>query len=136
MNGVCLLVAGALRATLATSDFTLAWQHSIEKIRWEERYQASGARLDLVGARIQGSGAGMAPPPDARLRNGWWTWRPNTPPLAELRLSLSPYTRDYDLCWGGRCRALRDVVACREPTAVVTGRPCKHRANPPRAGPA
>ena len=136
MNGVCLLVAGALRATLATSDFTLAWQHSVEKIRWEERYQASGARLDLVEARIQGSGAGMDPPPDARLRNGWWTWRPNTPPLAELRLSLSPYTRDNDLCWGGPCRALRDVVASREPTAVVTVRPCKHRANPPRAGPA
>jgi len=125
VNGVCLLVAGALRATLATSDFTLAWQHSVEKIRWEERYQASGARLDLVEARIQGSGAGMDPPPDARLRNGWWTWRPNTPPLAELRLSLSPYTRDYDLCWSGRCRALRDVVASREPTAVVTVRACQ-----------
>jgi len=127
VDAVCLLVAGALRATLATSDFTLAWQHSVEKIRWEERYRVSGAKLDLVEARIQGSGAGIDPPPAARLRDGWWTWRPDTAPLVELRLTLSPYTRDYDLCWNGRCRTLRDVAATREPTAVVTLRPCKEQ---------
>jgi hypothetical protein len=126
VNAVCLLVAGALRATLATSDFTLAWQHSVEKIRWEERYHIGSAKLDLVEASIQGSGAGMDPPPQARLRNGSWTWRPNTSPLAELRLTLSPYTRDYDLCWSGQCRKLRDVVGSREPTAVVTVRPCEN----------
>jgi len=127
VDAVCLLVAGALRATLATSDFTLAWQHSVEKIRWEERYRVSGAKLDLVEARIQGSAAGIDPPQAARLRDGWWTWRPDTAPLAELRLTLSPYTRDYDLCWNGRCRTLRDVAATREPTAVVTLRPCKEQ---------
>jgi hypothetical protein len=133
LNGLCLLVAGALRATLATSEFTLAWQHSVEKIRWEERYRVSGATLDLLEARIQGSGAGMDPPPEARLRNGWWTWRPATPPLRELRLTLSPYTRDYDLCWSGRCETLRSIVAVGEPTAIVTVRAC---VSPPRAGPA
>jgi hypothetical protein len=72
----------------------------------------------------------MDPPPDATFRDGWWTWHPAVPPLPELRLTLSSYTRGYDLCWGGRCHSLRrlvssgaaDVVgavvqiqACREP---------------------
>ena len=124
MNGVCLLVAGVLRATVPADEFTLAWQHSVEKIRWEERYRVEGTKLDPVEARIQGSGAGIDPAPDARLRDGWWTWRPGSTPLAELRLTLSPYTRDYDLCWSGRCRALRDIVAIADPTAVVTVRAC------------
>ena len=125
MDAVCLLIGGVLRATLATGDFTLAWQHSVEKIRWEERYRVSGGKLDLIEARIQGSGAGIDPPQHARLRDGWWTWRPGTPPLAELRLSLSPYTRDYDVCWNGRCRALRQVTGSGESTAVITVRPCR-----------
>jgi hypothetical protein len=125
VDALCLLVAGALRATLPASEFTLGWQHSVERIRWEERYRVAGASIELVEARIQGSGAGMDPPPDAVLRDGWWTWRPRTKPFRELRLTLSPYTRDYDLCWAGRCRALRSVVASRDPVAVVTLLPCR-----------
>ena len=126
MNAVCLLVAGALRATLPTSEFTVGWNHSVEKTRWEERYRVAGARLALVEARIQGSGAGMEPAPDARLSNGWWAWRPAMAPLPELRLTLSPFTRDYDICWRGRCQALRDLVAVRATTAVVDVRPCNN----------
>ncbi|HSV17155.1 MAG TPA: DUF1850 domain-containing protein [Casimicrobiaceae bacterium] len=120
MNAVCLLVAGALRATIPADAFTLAWHHSIEKTRWEEDYRVVDDRLALVQSRIGGFGAGMEPPPGARLVDGMWRWRPTLPPLAQLRLSASTYTSDYTLCWqGDHCAALRDLVQARE-TEVVT----------------
>ena len=86
MNAVCLIVAGVVRATLPTDHFTLAWQHSVEKTRWEESYRIDGDRLRLTSARIQGLGAGMEPPPDAVLRSGWWTWKPPPHAIAVLPL--------------------------------------------------
>ncbi len=128
MNAVCLIVAGALRATLPAQEFTLAWEHSVQKTRWEERYRVEGRSLRLLEARIQGSGAGMEPAPGARLRDGWWTWRPATPPLPALRLTVSPFTSDYELCRRDRCRTLRSLVAVRDGSAVVEVRPCEARS--------
>ena len=132
---ICLFVAGALRAALPTSELTLAWTHSVEKTRWEEDYRVDGDGLRLVVARIQGSGAGMDPPPDAVLRDGYWTWHPYTAPFRELRLTLSSYVADYELCWRGRCATLRQLVAPRDDarsavrdmriaSEVVAVRPC------------
>ena len=59
------LAAGAITASLAIQAFTLAWAHSIEKIRWEEDWRVEENQLHLVEARIKGTGAGMEPPPDA-----------------------------------------------------------------------
>jgi hypothetical protein len=91
--------------------FTLAWMHSIEKIRWEEDYrvQRDGAgrpRLRLALARIQGTGAGMEPPPDAVRRGAWYsTCRPTS--RRALRLTRSPYTADFELCPAGQpCRPM------------------------------
>ncbi|HEX6136376.1 MAG TPA: DUF1850 domain-containing protein [Casimicrobiaceae bacterium] len=114
-----------MRATLPASEFTLAWDHSVEKTRWEERYRIDGARLQLIEARIEGSGAGMDPPPDARMRDGWWIWQPTPAPLAALRLTLSPFTADYELCVRDRCRALRSVIADTHETTVVEMRACR-----------
>jgi hypothetical protein len=75
VDPICLVVAGVVRATLPDSGFTLAWEHSVQKTRWEERYRVDDGGLVLAEARVQGSGAGMEPPPGAVLRNGWWTWR-------------------------------------------------------------
>ena len=111
MIAACLFVASALRATIPAHEFTVAWMHSVEKIRWEERYRVEGDALRLVQARIQGSGAGMDPPPDATFHAGWWSWQPSIGPLPVVRLTLSSYTRDYDLCWGGRCQRLQRLVA-------------------------
>jgi hypothetical protein len=111
LSAACLFVAGALRALVPAQEFTVAWMHSVEKTRWEERYRVERAKLRLVEARIQGSGAGMDPPADATFDHGWWSWRPSVAPLSVLRLTLSPFTRDYDLCWRGRCQTLRSLVA-------------------------
>jgi hypothetical protein len=114
LNALCIFVAGALQATLPTNEVTLQWVHSIEKTRWQELYRVEGRQIKLVEARIEGSGAGMEPGPGARLINGWWKWRPNAT-LDALRLTLSPFTRDYDLCWRGRCHTLHSLATQARP---------------------
>ncbi|MEO8346349.1 MAG: DUF1850 domain-containing protein [Betaproteobacteria bacterium] len=125
MSAFCLIVAGVVRATLPGQEFTLAWEHSVEKTRWVERYRMDGAQLALVEARVQGNGAGMESPPGAILRDGSWVWQPQSK-HAELRLTRSTFTRDYDLCSPDRCAALSDWLGVG-PTGegdVVTIRPC------------
>ena len=110
MSGICL-AAGGLAETLPLSTFTLAWTHSIEKIRWEEDYRVVGKRLALDEARIRGSGAGMEPPVDARLDgNGVWHYRPKLAPLERLRLSHSPYAGSYEICSASGCRPLAAIL--------------------------
>jgi hypothetical protein len=109
MTGVCLAAAG-IAISLPLQGFTLAWTHSIEKIRWEEDYRIADARLKLTEARIRGSGAGMEPPADAVFKNGVWHYRPALPPQEELRLTRSTYVADYELCWNGRCWPMKDIA--------------------------
>ncbi len=122
MAGICL-AAGATAAFLATSEFVLAWQHSVEHVRWEERYRVEGDTLRLVEASVQGSGAGMEPGPGARLIDGRWVWRPAIAPLRELRLAASDYTADYELCVHGRCMPLSSVLKIAD--EGVTLRACR-----------
>jgi hypothetical protein len=118
--GICLSLAVALQGSpavfVSVTEFTLAWTHSIEKVRWEEDY---AVRLDplsqqpvlhAVQARVRGSAAGMEPPPDAVLRQGWYHYTPaiKTPP--ELRLTRSEFTPDYEVCLPGRCQPLSDWI--------------------------
>lgn len=111
MDAICLFVAGVLRATIPATEVTVAWDHSVEKSRWEERYRVDGAKLRLVEARIRSFGAGMEPSPAATLRDGWWTWQPSDNVVAVLRLTQSPFTRDYELCWRARCETLHELTA-------------------------
>ncbi len=110
---VCLgLYPGIVGARLPVSEFTLAWTHSIEKIRWEEDWRIVDGRLVPVEARVQGGGAGMEPPPDARLTaDGWFHYVPKIGPLDRLSLSRRGFAPDYDICWNGACRPMREVVA-------------------------
>jgi len=108
------IAAGALVATLAVDFFTLAWTHSIEKVRWEEDWRIEAGRLHLVEARIHGSGAGMEPPEGAVLERGVWRYRPALAPVERLRLANSAYTADYELCFDGRCRPLAEVAGSAE----------------------
>jgi len=115
----------AVEASIATTQVTLRWQHSIEKVAWEEDYVVAGPWLLLSGARVQGSGAGMEPPPDAVLQGGVWHYRVSDPWRRALVLARSDFVRDYELCLDGRCQPLSDWIpvsagtttlqACRAP---------------------
>jgi hypothetical protein len=124
MDLVCLVVAGVVHATLPGPEFTLSWEHSVQKTRWEERYRVDGKALTLVEARVAGSGAGMEPPATATLRDGTWYWQPGTR-LVELRLTHSGYSGDYTLCSRDGCRELSARVGATEDGAVVVVRRCR-----------
>ena len=115
---LCILAA-ATSVALAIDAFTLGWQHSIEKIRWEEDWRIDAGALHLVVARVRGSGAGMEPPPGAVLREGVWHYRPALPPQRVLRLAHSPYAAGYELCHEGRCAALAERLPGIDNSAVI-----------------
>ncbi|PRA59453.1 MULTISPECIES: DUF1850 domain-containing protein [Pseudomonas] len=106
MIGLCLGLAGVVWSELPLTHFTLAWNHSIEKIRWEEDYRVTPSGLVLGQARVKGSGAGMEIPDDARLHDGSWHYQRRLPPLQPLRLGRTPEAGDYLLCVDGQCKAL------------------------------
>ncbi|WP_349572466.1 DUF1850 domain-containing protein [Azotobacter salinestris] len=108
MIGLCLGLAGTLWAQLPVPAFTLAWTHTIEKIRWEEDYRVTPEGLLLGEARVRGSGAGMEIPDGAVLEDGSWRYRRALPPLQPLRLGRTPEAGDYQLCFDGRCHALAE----------------------------
>jgi hypothetical protein len=103
---LCVL-AGGETAVVAASLFTLSWTHSVEKVEWQEVWQVLPGALRIVEARVKGSGAGMEPPPDARLKDGWWVYVPPIGPMPELRLAASGATQSaWRLCADGDCRNL------------------------------
>lgn len=129
------LSAGAVAATLAIQAFTLAWTHSIEKVRWEEDWRIENRQLAIVEARIRGSGAGMEPPADAVLRDGVWHYRPTIAPLPRLILTNSPFATGYELCVNGACRPLLDhlpgVQLRTGDSSVIVVAPCPERQSAP-----
>ncbi|MCX7156336.1 MAG: DUF1850 domain-containing protein [Rhodocyclales bacterium] len=118
------LAAGAVSAVLAIESFTLAWMHSIEKIRWEEDWRIEGHTLVISEARIRGSGAGMEPPAGSVLKDGVWHYRPTLPPQKMLRLTHSPHTAGYELCIDGSCRPLADHLPRIDNNVVIEIREC------------
>lgn len=118
------LAAGAAVARLALASFTLAWAHSVEKLRWEEDWRVEGGALVIVEARIQGSGAGMEPPEGAVLQGGFWRWRPSLPPLPRLELARSGAVPDWQLCLGASCRPLEALLPPEAAGQAVALRPC------------
>ena len=105
---LCLVSSGVAKA-LQLAAFTLVWTHSIEKTEWQEDWRVTPGGLVLVEARVKGSGAGMEPPPEARLVNGWFQWQVKRPPQPELVLGNSGAAGEWRLCNGGQCRTLSDV---------------------------
>jgi hypothetical protein len=106
----CLLAAGAT-VRLGTMALTLAWTHSIEKIRWEEDYRATPAGVVLLEDRVQGTGAGMEPPPDAKFDGKWWRYNPHVAPLPQVILRRSGMTvGDWQVCISGTCKAMGDYL--------------------------
>lgn len=103
---LCVAAAG-VALHLATASFTLSWDHSVEKIPWQESWIAQPDGLRPTEARIKGSGAGMDPPEDAVLRDGWYVFHPHVPPLRELVLAASGKTGGgWTFCAAGTCHQL------------------------------
>ena len=121
---LCLISAGVVK-TLSLAAFTLAWTHSIEKVEWQEDWQITPAGLELLQARVKGSGAGMEPPSDARLLDGWFQWRPQRPPMPEVMLGNSGAAGEWRLCGNGNCRTLSEIFGHPIAADVITMRVCQ-----------
>lgn len=112
------LAGGGVKAILALTSFTLAWQHSVQKTRWEETYRIVEQQLILEQAAVQGSGAGMEIPQEAVFGNGYWRWQPKQK-MPELLLTRSEFTDDYTLCWEGRCQPMDRIVPLHDDSTRV-----------------
>lgn len=102
---LCLTAAGKLTVLGATA-FTLSWTHSVERSAWQEDWRLTGKGLEIVEARIKGSGAGMDPPEGAVLSGGWWRYKPDLEPLDQLRLATSIAVEPWQLCTPRACLTL------------------------------
>ena len=105
---LCLLSAGVAK-TLTLAAFTLAWTHSVEKTDWQEDWRITARGLELVQARVKGSGAGMEPPPEARLVDGWFQWQPKRAAVPQLVLGNSGAAGEWRICAEGHCRTLSEI---------------------------
>lgn len=120
---ICV-AAGGVVVALAMEGFTLAWTHSIEKIRWEEDYRVEGNQLRLTEARVRGHGAGMEPPAGSTFASGVWHYDPHLPALDTLRLTNSNFAAGYEICQDEHCTALADSAPRAGNGDVIEMRAC------------
>jgi hypothetical protein len=111
--------------TLSIAAFTLVWTHSVEKTDWQEDWRITPNGLELVQARVKGSGAGMEPPSDARLVGGWFQWQPKRAPMPEVVLGNSGAAGEWHLCSDGRCQTLSEILGHPVGANVTTMRACE-----------
>jgi hypothetical protein len=121
---VCLASAGVVKA-LSVAAFTLAWTHSVERIEWQEDWRVTPQGLELTEARVKGSGAGMEPPPEARLAGGWFRWQPKRAAMPEVALGNSGVAGEWRLCSEGRCRTLSEILGRPVGANVTTMSVCE-----------
>lgn len=126
---LCIVVGTAL-VSVPAQRFTLRWQHTVEKVAWEEDYLVAGEWLYLSGARVRGSGAGMEPPPDAIKVGDAWHYRPPQRWHRQVQLARSEFGTDYELCIDGGCRRL--TAWAPSPLAPTTLSACGASGLPPR----
>lgn len=115
--GVCLQLAAAPHVPpqfIPTTHFTLAWVHTIEKVRWEEDYVVqmgpTGPILFAPKARVKGSAAGMEPPAEAKLEQGWYVYTPSERHPLQLALTRSEFSPDYQWCDFRGCVSLSALM--------------------------
>jgi hypothetical protein len=120
---LCLASAGIVKA-LSIATFTLVWTHSIEKVDWQEDWRVTPEGLVLTQARVKGSGAGMEPPPEARLVDGWFQWRPKRAAMPQVVLGNSGAAGEWRLCHDGNCRTLSEILGHPVGVNVTTMKTC------------
>jgi hypothetical protein len=109
--GLCIAAGGTVLKTYAgIAAFTLAWTHSVQKTEWEEDWRIADNRLVIVEARVEGTGAGMEPPPESRFDGRFWRWTPAMTPMPEVVLRRAGATDDWRLCVAGSCQPLNAVL--------------------------
>lgn len=121
---LCLASAGVVKS-LSVAAFMLAWTHSVEKIEWQEDWRVTPQGLEIVEARVKGSGAGMEPPPEALLKEGWFRWKPPLPVLPEVVLGNSGLAGEWRFCNDGKCQDLSAILGRPVGTSVTTMSVCK-----------
>lgn len=118
---LCIL-SGATLSKIAALTFTLSWQHSVQKTEWIETWHVTPSALELVEARVEGTGAGMEPPEGSVFDGRFWRWKPTVPPLPEVRLSRSDaLPQGWALCTADGCRP---VASAADQVDVVILKPC------------
>jgi len=120
---LCLASAGVVK-TLSLAAFTLAWTHSVEKTAWQEDWLITADGLELVQARVKGTGAGMEPPTEARLVDGWFQWAPRRAPLPQVLLGNSGAAGEWRICSGAQCQTLSEIFGHRIGADVITMSAC------------
>lgn len=120
---LCLASAGVVK-TLHAAAFTLVWTHSVEKVDWQEDWRVTPGELQLVEARVKGGGAGMEPPPEARLVDGWWRWAPKVAIPPQVVLGNSGVAGEWRVCIDGVCRTLSEILGHPVGVNVTTMRAC------------
>lgn len=111
----------------------LSWVHSVEKIEWQEDWRVTPQGLQIVQARVKGSGAGMEPPPDARLVDGWFRWTPQLPARREVVLGNSGLAGEWHICTDGKCEALSAILGRPVGANTTTMSVCKNEDAVPKA---
>lgn len=105
---ICLIGGG--KVVQLAAAITLSWTHSVERVEWAEDWRATPAGLIITEARVKGSGAGMDPPPEAQLRDGFWRWTPEVGPVPDVEMRNSGATADWRICIDGTCREAGSLV--------------------------
>jgi len=108
VSALCLAGGGEV-VRIATLAFTLGWTHTIEHTRWEEDWRVAPGRLALVEARVEATGAGMEPPPEARFDGRWWRWSPGVS-VPSVTLRRAPEAGDWRLCTADGCRPFGELL--------------------------
>ena len=120
---LCLASAGIAK-TLSIAAFTLAWTHSIEKVEWQEDWRVTPQGLELVQARVKGFCAGMEPPPEARLVDGWFQWQPARATMPQVVLGNSGAAGEWRFCSDGKCQPLSEIFGHPVGANVTTMSAC------------
>ena len=108
---VCIgLVLGSALALRLPSPIVLTWQHSVEHTELQEEWHASAAGMVLRESAVEGPGAGIDLPADARRVEGRWRFRPALPPQPVVHLANSRFAAGYRVCWPGGCARLDELV--------------------------
>lgn len=108
MSAICL-AGGGVVVKLAAA-ITLSWTHSVEKVRWEEDWRVHPAGIYIAESRVQGTGAGMEIPADAKRKGKFYRYTPHLAPAKEVLLRRSGATADWNICQHGSCKPMSELL--------------------------